>query len=86
MRPKDKGQSRSSQRRSPLLLENQHPDWDGGESMQDTVLRMLVDKYKPLRGGTIRDCEQELKEVPPSVTVGSDSTEARAANWKNIAK
>lgn len=49
----------SSQRRSQLLL--QHSNWDGEESMQDAVLRMLVDKYRPLRGETIRSAEEKLR-------------------------
>ena len=36
-------------------------DWTGDESIQDAVLRMLVDKYKPLRAGTIRTAEDKLK-------------------------
>jgi DnaJ family protein C protein 28 len=36
--------------------------------MQDAVLRMLVDKYKPLRSGTIQTAEQKLKLTPPSVS------------------
>ncbi|KZP21560.1 hypothetical protein FIBSPDRAFT_953579 [Athelia psychrophila] len=37
------------------LLENQHKNWDGDESVEDAVLRMLVDthKHKPLRTGAI---------------------------------
>jgi hypothetical protein len=46
-------------------LENQHKNWDGEESIQDAVLRMLVDKYKPLRHGTIQTADQKLKMSPP---------------------
>ncbi|KAG5352244.1 hypothetical protein C0989_003075 [Termitomyces sp. Mn162] len=48
-------------------LENEHENWDGDERIQDTVLRMLVDKYKPLRTGTIRSADQKLKLSPPGV-------------------
>jgi hypothetical protein len=49
------------------LLENQHENWEGDESTQDVVLRMLVDKYKPLRSGSIQTAEQRLKQNPPKV-------------------
>ncbi|KAI0796255.1 hypothetical protein BC629DRAFT_1698197 [Irpex lacteus] len=42
-----------------------HENWTGEESMQDAVLRMLVDKYKPLRTGTIRTADDKLKKAPP---------------------
>lgn len=46
--------------------------------MQDAVLRMLVDKYKPLRSGTIQTAEQKLKFSPPSVAPSaSGSTPTR---------
>ena len=35
--------------------------------MQDAVLRMLVDKYKPLRSGPIRTADEKLKKAPPQV-------------------
>jgi DnaJ homolog subfamily C member 28 len=49
------------------LLETQHENWTGDESTQDAVLRMLVDKYKPLRSGSIWSAEQRLKQNPPRV-------------------
>lgn len=58
------------------LLENQHENWTGDERMEDTVLRMLVDKYKPLRSGSIRTAEQKLKQAPPRVL---DSLEPRSS-------
>lgn len=45
-------------------LESQYQNWTGEESMQDAVLRMLVDKYKPLRSGPIRIRDQKLKDSP----------------------
>jgi len=52
-------------------LEQQHENWTGDESIQDAVLRMLVDKYeyKPLRTGTVQTAEQKLKSSPPKVDV-----------------
>jgi hypothetical protein len=73
-----------SQRRSRLpFLENQHVNWDGEERVEDAVLRMLVDKYKPLRGGTIRTAEQKLKQTPPSVDLETAGTNVTPANWAN---
>ncbi|KAG5649894.1 hypothetical protein H0H81_001627 [Sphagnurus paluster] len=60
--------SESSKKSSRLtVLENEHENWDGEERMQDAVLRMLIDKYKPLRTGTIQSAEQKLKLTPPRV-------------------
>jgi len=53
--------------RSGTALE--HPNWTGDESMEDAVLRMLVDKYKPLRTGTLQTAEEKLRRAPPQVTV-----------------
>jgi hypothetical protein len=32
--------------------------------MEDAVLRMLVDKYKPLRTGTVQTAEEKLHRAP----------------------
>ncbi|KAJ7334740.1 hypothetical protein DFH08DRAFT_784815 [Mycena albidolilacea] len=42
-------------------------NWTGDERLEDTVLRMLVDKYKPLRTGTIQTAEQKLRKSPARV-------------------
>lgn len=47
------------------VVYEQHENWDGDERNQDTVLRMLVDKYKPLCTGSIQSAEQKLKLSPP---------------------
>ncbi|KAA1466671.1 hypothetical protein DENSPDRAFT_767700 [Dentipellis sp. KUC8613] len=79
------------------LLNVEHENWTGEESMQDAVLRMLVDKYKPLRGGTIQTAEQKLRQAPPKISsvqpppvqaFSSSSTAAPAAprspaSWAN---
>jgi DnaJ homolog subfamily C member 28 len=52
-------------RRYPELA--QHENWTGEESMQDAVLRMLVDKYKPVRSGTIRTADEKLKDLVPGL-------------------
>ncbi|TCD61363.1 hypothetical protein EIP91_008553 [Steccherinum ochraceum] len=54
-------------------LETQHENWTGDESIQDAVLRMLVDKYKPLRNGTIRTAEEKIKEAPPKLLNSTSS-------------
>ena len=36
-------------RRPRLSMDPQDPVWTGDERLEDTVLRMLMDKYKPLR-------------------------------------
>lgn len=48
-------------------LESQRENWDGDEPIQHAVLRMLVDKYKPMRSGPIRSAEEKLKTAPPQV-------------------
>ncbi|KAI1795106.1 hypothetical protein LXA43DRAFT_939587 [Ganoderma leucocontextum] len=56
-------------RKSSLVsrLETEHGNWTGDEPVEHAVLRMLVDKYKPLRGGPIRTADQKLKTAPPHV-------------------
>ena len=46
---------------------SEHPNWTGDESTEDAVLRMLVDKYKPLRTGTIRTAEEKMHRAPPQI-------------------
>ena len=48
---------------------SEHPNWTGDESIEDAVLRMLVDKYKPLRTGTIRTAEEKMHRAPPQILV-----------------
>ncbi|KAJ6602483.1 hypothetical protein DFH09DRAFT_1124958 [Mycena vulgaris] len=45
----------------------EEPNWTGDERIEDTVLRMLVDKYKPLRTGTIQTADQKLRKAPSRV-------------------
>lgn len=83
--------AKESQRKSSQLpfLENQHANWDGEESMQDAVLRMLVDKYTPLRGGTIRTAEEKLKQSPPVIQMNAGQSNISAlptSNWETMAK
>jgi DnaJ homolog subfamily C member 28 len=75
---RDEAEARSQPRTASriTLLENQHANWTGDESTQDAVLRMLVDKYKPLRSGTIQSAEQRLQQNPPRVW-SSDKIAAR---------
>ncbi|EGO02284.1 hypothetical protein SERLA73DRAFT_178144 [Serpula lacrymans var. lacrymans S7.3] len=85
----EEAESPSPKRPSNItLLENQNENWTGEESMQDAVLRMLVDKYKPLRGGPIRTAEEKLKQVPPRIHSDAASiseTERASRNWEEVA-
>lgn len=51
---------------SSRVLENQRKDlpWTGDESIEDTVLRMLMDKYKPLRVPGHKRKIQEISSQP----------------------
>ncbi|KAL4251118.1 hypothetical protein ABKN59_005635 [Abortiporus biennis] len=51
----------------------EYENWTGEERIQDAVLRMLVDKYKPLRTGVVRSAEDKLKQAPPKVNTSSSS-------------
>ena len=46
----------------------EQPNWTGDERIEDAVLRMLVDKYKSLRTGTIKTAEEKIHRAPPQVT------------------
>ena len=49
------------------VLETKYENWTGDESIQDAVLRMLMDKYKPLRTGSVQSAEERFKRNPPSI-------------------
>ncbi|KAJ3549835.1 hypothetical protein NMY22_g738 [Coprinellus aureogranulatus] len=55
----------NTQRLHTDKLQFQHPNWTGDESTEDAVLRMLVDKYKPLRSGTTQTAEEKLRKGGP---------------------
>jgi DnaJ family protein C protein 28 len=64
-------QTPTSTRRQPAVLPRgafAGPDapWTGEESMQDAVLRMLVDKYRPLRGEFV-SADERIRRAPPTV-------------------
>ncbi|RXW23108.1 hypothetical protein EST38_g2735 [Candolleomyces aberdarensis] len=70
------------QRRHTEHLQFQHPNWTGDESTEDAVLRMLVDKYKPLGTGKIQTAEEKLRKgaaKPTSVLEQQAEAEAGAA-------
>lgn len=83
--------SKESSTSKMTQLESQYQNWTGEESMDDTVLRMLVDKYKPLRFGPIRTADQKLKESPPQVRQSTVCVQAAvpalasARPWQEIA-
>ncbi|KAH8834371.1 hypothetical protein DL96DRAFT_1580345 [Flagelloscypha sp. PMI_526] len=78
---------RSMKSSALAALEAEH-NWDGDERMEDAVLRMLVDKYKPLRSGSIRTAEQKLKSSLPRITPINPSsplpTPVERDSWKDI--
>lgn len=51
-----------------IAQQQQHPNWDGDERVEDGVLRMLMDKYKPLRTGTIQSAEEKIRRNPPKMS------------------
>ncbi|KZT44281.1 hypothetical protein SISSUDRAFT_976541 [Sistotremastrum suecicum HHB10207 ss-3] len=67
-----------AKRRPPPQTVSTHENWTGDESIQDAVLRMLVDKYKPLRSGHIRSADEKIKSSltnlsPTSSMISEDS-------------
>jgi DnaJ family protein C protein 28 len=61
---------RRKQATDALLIRQADRNWDGDEPIADTVLRMLVDKYKPLRSGAIITADEKLSKAAPSIRVG----------------
>ncbi|CAA7259335.1 unnamed protein product [Cyclocybe aegerita] len=49
-----------------------HENWTGEERMQDAVLRMLVDKYKPFRTGRVMSAEEKMKMRGGVPSIGSN--------------
>ncbi|KAG1806524.1 uncharacterized protein HD556DRAFT_1224609 [Suillus plorans] len=66
-------------------LQSQDENWTGEESIQDAVLRMLVDKYKPMRLGPIRTADMKLREAPPKVHTDAYVVERPAQGWQELA-
>lgn len=66
---------RESSRTSQLLAQEAGENWDGEERIQDAVLRMLVDKYKPLRTSEVRSADDKLKAALPTVVGASSASE-----------
>ena len=63
---------RASASKADLLLDlDKNENWTGEERIQDSVLRLLVDKYRPLREGPIRTADDKLKESPPQIVIPS---------------
>jgi len=52
-----------------LLTSQAGRNWDGDEPTADAVLRMSVDKYKPLRSGMIVTADEKLSKFAPTVRV-----------------
>ncbi|KAG5644082.1 hypothetical protein DXG03_009172 [Asterophora parasitica] len=64
---REESNSKSQPKKSArlTLLENEHENWDGEEKIQDAVLRMLVDKYKPLRSWATEPLLPSIKNHKP---------------------
>lgn len=62
---------RKEQTMNALLTRQAERNWDGDEPIADAVLRMLVDKHKPLRSGTILTADEKLSKSAPSLRVQS---------------
>lgn len=67
---------RREQTMNALLTSQAGRNWDGDEPIADAVLRMLVDKYKPLRSGTITTADEKLSKAAPTVRDGSVPSES----------
>ena len=84
---------RREQTTNVLLARQPGQNWDGEEPIADAVLRMLVDKYKPLRSGTILSADEKLSKAAPTVRMGdvplsssvsfSESTQEEAFTTSN---
>ena len=61
---------RREQTMNALLTSQGGRNWDGDEPIADAVLRMLVDKYKPLRSGAIVTADEKLSKSTPTARVG----------------
>jgi len=66
-------------------LQSRDENWTGEESMRDAVLRMLVNKYKPMRTGPIRTADTKLREAPPKVHTEPWVMERSVQTWQRIA-
>ncbi|KAJ1308689.1 hypothetical protein OPQ81_004380 [Rhizoctonia solani] len=83
----NESERRSKPSQADIMRQNQE-NWDGEERIQDAVLRMLVDKYKPLRTGQIRTADEKLKENTPqistkTITQGSIETGLEGQEFNN---
>ncbi|CAE7199587.1 unnamed protein product [Rhizoctonia solani] len=56
-----------------IIIQQTQENWDGEERIQDTVLRMLIDKYQPLRTGQIRTADEKLKENIPQILIKTNT-------------
>ena len=63
----DRARATSPRTATLIRAASEQPNWTGDESVEDAVLRMLVDKHKPLRTGTIRTAEEKIRRPPPQV-------------------
>ncbi|KAJ3504368.1 hypothetical protein NLJ89_g7965 [Agrocybe chaxingu] len=78
----EKAEEEALARQAAILASagGEHENWTGDERMQDAVLRMLVDKYKPLRAGRVMSAEEKMKDEGWGA-LNNDGTWARVALW-----
>lgn len=77
---KEEAEEQEAARKSSALsaLEREQENWTGDEPIQHAVLRMLIDKYKPMRSGPIRSAEEKLKTAPPQVRTPESTSDSPA--------
>ncbi|KAL0951975.1 hypothetical protein HGRIS_008628 [Hohenbuehelia grisea] len=62
-----------------LEAQSQHENWTGDEPIEHAILRMLIDKHRPLRTGTgVQSADQKLKRAPPTVTPAASNVQVNA--------
>lgn len=64
---RERAAPRAASRAEQLVAQHVEPVWTGDERMEDTVLRMLLDKYKPMRSGSKEDgLARRLQQAKPT--------------------
>ncbi|KAG9118812.1 hypothetical protein FRC07_006490 [Ceratobasidium sp. 392] len=66
------------------ILMSKHENWDGDERVQDTVLRMLMDKYKPLRTGQIQTADEKIKGSLPQISSKPITQAGENSGWTGL--
>ena len=75
---------RRQQAMNALITRQGERNWDGDEPIADAVLRMLVDKYKPSRLGTIITADEKLSKSAPSIRMHSISLDPSLSSSESM--